>query len=183
MKMKSLCLAMVLVGLTSHYAAAADGTLYFSGTIVNSTCKLASGNEKGLIEVKMGAVPLSKLKNDTNGTGPEVGVNISVSDCEKGTYYIVLDGPSATEAPIPNILALDTDPNSAKKVGIKLTDRNNTPVTLDKPFDPTVDPSITIDADGGSGTFYLKAYYYTWDTDEVDAGAGNATARFTIMQE
>ena len=43
--------------------------------------------------------------------------------------------------------------------------------------------SITIDADGGSGTFYLKAYYYTWDTDEVDAGAGNATARFTIMQE
>lgn len=69
------------------------------------------------------------------------------------------------------------------KVGIKLTDRNNTPVTLDKPFDPTVDPSITIDADGGSGTFYLKAYYYTWDTDEVDAGAGNATARFTIMQE
>ncbi|MGK1418858.1 fimbrial protein, partial [Klebsiella pneumoniae] len=119
----------------------------------------------------------------TNGTGPEVGVNISVSDCEKGTYYIVLDGPSATEAPIPNILALDTDPISAKKVGIKLTDRNNTPVTLDKPFDPTVDPSITIDADGGSGTFYLKAYYYTWDTDEVDAGAGNATARFTIMQE
>ena len=90
MKMKSLCLAMALVGLTSHYAAAADGTLYFSGTIVNSSCKLASGNEKGLIEVKMGAVPLSKLKNDTNGTGPEVGVNISVKDCEAGTYYIVL---------------------------------------------------------------------------------------------
>lgn len=29
MKMKSLCLAMALVGLTSHYASAADGTLYF----------------------------------------------------------------------------------------------------------------------------------------------------------
>ncbi len=29
MKMKSLCLAMALVGLTSHYAAAADGTLIF----------------------------------------------------------------------------------------------------------------------------------------------------------
>lgn len=81
---------MALVGLTSHYASAADGTLYFSGTIVNSTCKLASGNNDGLIEVKMGAVPLSKLKNDTNGTGPEVGVNISVKDCDEGTYYIVL---------------------------------------------------------------------------------------------
>ncbi|CDL22695.1 hypothetical protein [Klebsiella pneumoniae IS53] len=33
MKMKSLCLAMALVGLTSHYAAAADGTLNFIGKI------------------------------------------------------------------------------------------------------------------------------------------------------
>ncbi|GKM03695.1 hypothetical protein NUBL21995_23340 [Klebsiella pneumoniae] len=63
-----------------------------------------------------------------------------------------------------------------------LTDRNNTPVTLDKPFDPNVDPSITVNADG-TGTFNLKAYYYTWDKDNAEAGDGNATARFTIMQE
>ena len=182
MKMKSLCLAMALVGLTSHYAAAADGTLYFSGTIVNSSCKLASGNNDGLIEVKMGAVPLSKLKNDTNGTGPEVGVNISVKDCDEGTYYIVLDGASATEAPITNVLALDAGNPTAKKVGIRLTDRNNTPVTLDKPFDPNVDPRITVNADG-TGTFNLKAYYYTWDKDNAEAGDGNATARFTIIQQ
>lgn len=92
MKMKSLCLAMALVGLTSHYAAAADGTLYFIGKIVNSSCTLVSDNENGVIVVKMGSVPLSKLKNDTNGTGPEVGVNISVKNCDAGTYFIVLDG-------------------------------------------------------------------------------------------
>ncbi|HCJ3016754.1 TPA: type 1 fimbrial protein, partial [Klebsiella pneumoniae] len=28
-----------------------------------------------------------------------------------------------------------------------------------------------------------KAYYYTWDKDNAEAGDGNATARFTIMQE
>ena len=183
MKMKSLCLAMALVGLTSHYATAADGTLNFVGKIVNSTCELEGANAQGVIEVKMGSVPLSKLKNDTNGAGPEVGVNISVKNCEEGTYYIVLDGASATDAPITNVLALDADPDSAEKVGIKLTARDNTPVTLDKPFDPDVDPSITIDADGGSGTFNLKAYYYTWDKTNVKAGDGNATARFTIMQE
>ncbi|PLL91590.1 type 1 fimbrial protein, partial [Klebsiella pneumoniae] len=97
-------------------------------------------------------------------------------------YYIVLDGASATEAPITNVLALDAGNLTAKKVGIKLTDRNNTPVTLDKPFDPNVDPSITVNADG-TGTFNLKAYYYTWDKDNAEAGDGNATARFTIMQE
>ncbi|MDM7366336.1 type 1 fimbrial protein, partial [Klebsiella pneumoniae] len=26
-------------------------------------------------------------------------------------------------------------------------------------------------------------YYYTWDKDNAEAGDGNATARFTIMQE
>ena len=182
MKMKSLCLAMALVGLTSHYAAAADGTLNFIGKIVNSSCTLVSDNDDGLIVVKMGSVPLSKLKNDINGTGPEVGVNISVKNCDAGTYYIVLDGASATEAPITNVLALDAGDPTAKKVGIKLTDRNNTPVTLDKPFDPKVDPSITVNADG-TGTFNLKAYYYTWDKDHADAGDGNATARFTIIQQ
>lgn len=69
-----------------------------------------------------------------------------------------------------------------KKVGIKLTDRNNTPVTLDKPFDPNVDPRITVNADG-TGTFNLKAYYYTWDKDNAEAGDGNATAKFTIIQQ
>lgn len=64
---------MALVGLTSHYAAAADGTLYFSGTIVNSSCKLASGNNDGLIEVKMGAVPLSKLKMIPMAPGQKLG--------------------------------------------------------------------------------------------------------------
>ena len=182
MKMKSLCLAMALVGLTSHYAAAADGTLNFIGKIVNSSCKLEGADKNGVIEVTMGSVPLSKLKNDTNGTGPEVGVNISVKDCDEGTYYIVLDGASATEAPITNVLALDAGNPTAKKVGIKLTDRNNTPVTLDKPFDPTVDPRITVNADG-TGTFNLKAYYYTWDKDNAEAGDGNATARFTIIQQ
>ena len=37
--------------------------------------------------------------------------------------------------------------------------------------------------DGGSGTFRLKAFYYTWDKAHMDPGDGNATARFTIMQE
>lgn len=37
--------------------------------------------------------------------------------------------------------------------------------------------------DGGSGTFRLNAFYYTRDKAHMDHGDGNATARFTIMQE
>ncbi|MBA1413479.1 dirigent protein, partial [Klebsiella pneumoniae] len=50
-------------------------------------------------------------------------------------------------------------------------------------LDPQHDPRIEISVDGGSGTFRLNAFYYTWDKAHMDPGDGNATARFTIMQE
>lgn len=69
------------------------------------------------------------------------------------------------------------------KVGILLTDRTGTPLSLDERLDPQHDPRIEIPVDGGSGTFRLNAFYYTWDKTHADPGDGNATARFTIMQE
>ncbi|MDR8289828.1 type 1 fimbrial protein, partial [Acinetobacter baumannii] len=71
----------------------------------------------------------------------------------------------------------------AGSVGILLTDRTGTPIGLDAHLDPQHDPRIEIPVDGGSGTFSLKAFYYTWDKAHVLPGDGNATARFTIMQE
>ncbi|MFW8253687.1 type 1 fimbrial protein, partial [Klebsiella pneumoniae] len=53
----------------------------------------------------------------------------------------------------------------------------------DERLDPQHDPRIEISVDGGSGTFRLNAFYYTWDKAHADPGDGNATARFTIMQE
>lgn len=55
----------------------------------------------------MGDIPLSRLKNSQSGTGPAVGVDIRVKDCEKGTYYIVVDGPTPAGMPEHRVLALD----------------------------------------------------------------------------
>lgn len=81
------------------------------------------------------------------------------------------------------MLALDGSGKPASNVGILLTDRTGTPLSLDKRLDPQHDPRIEISVDGGSGTFRLNAFYYTWDKAHMDPGDGNATARFTIMQE
>lgn len=183
MKMKSLCLAMALIGATCQYVNAADGTLKFKGEVVNSSCTVNGMNNQEL-DVAMGKVPLSKLAQDFKG--PEVGFSITITGCEVGDYYLVLDGTSATEAGQLNVLALDNAEASstAKNVGIILTDRENNPVVLDQPLNKDSDPVVHITSDNGGGTFYLKASYFAWgQSDKITAGAADATARFTIIQQ
>ncbi|HCT5180129.1 fimbrial protein [Klebsiella variicola] len=183
MKIITLCLATVFAGLAAVPALAAEGKLNFIGKVVNASCKLEGVSDSGVIDVSMGTIPLSRLKNSQSGTGPAVGIDIRVKDCEKGTYYIVVDGPSPADTPENRVLALDGSGKPASKVGILLTDRTGTPLSLDERLDPQHDPRIEIPVDGGSGTFRLNAFYYTWDKTHADPGDGNATARFTIMQE
>ncbi len=99
MKIITLCLATVFAGLAAGSALAAEGKLNFIGKVVNASCKLEGVSDSGVIGVSMGAIPLSRLKNSQSGTGPAVGIDIRVKDCEKGTYYIVVDGPSPAGTP------------------------------------------------------------------------------------
>jgi type 1 fimbria pilin len=64
--------------------------------------------------------------------------------------------------PENRVLALDGSGKPASNVGILLTDRTGTPLSLDERLDPQHDPRIEIPVDGGSGTFRLNAFYYTW---------------------
>lgn len=141
MKIITLCLATVFAGLAAVPALAAEGKLNFIGKVVNASCKLEGVSDSGVIDVSMGAIPLSRLKNSQSGTGPAVGIDIRVKDCEKGTYYIVVDGPSPADTPENRVLALDGSGKPASKVGILLTDRTGTPLSLDERLDPQHDPS------------------------------------------
>ena len=118
MKLISLCLATLVAGLVAGPVGAADGTLNFIGKVVNGACKLEGAGDNGVINVSMGDIPLSRLKNSQSGTGPAVGVDIRVKDCEKGTYYIVVDGPTPTGMPEHRVLALDGRGKPAGNVGI-----------------------------------------------------------------
>lgn len=183
MKMKSLCLAMALIAATCQYVNAADGTLKFKGEVVNSSCTVNGMNNQEL-DVAMGKIPLSKLTQDFKG--PEVGVTITITGCEEGDYYLVLDGTSATEANKVNVLALDDAdaPGTAQNVGIILTDRNDNAVTLDQPLNKDNDPVVHVTSANGGGTFYLKASYYAWgQAANIKSGVADATARFTVIQQ
>lgn len=68
MKIITLCLATVFAGLAAVPALAAEGKLNFIGKVVNASCKLEGVNDSGVIDVSMGAIPLSRLKNSQSGT-------------------------------------------------------------------------------------------------------------------
>lgn len=179
MKIKPLCLAMLMLGLSSTATLAADGTLKFRGNIGSSTCQVTSG-QGAEITVPMGTVPVETLEQ--NADGPAVGFTITLQGCKKGTYYLVLDGlsPASQE----NVLALDnsTDEGVAQGVGIKISDINDKTITLTKGLDIDNDAKVVIDTDNDSGTFYLKAHYYAYDQERLEPGTADATATFTVVQ-
>lgn len=180
MKLKSLCAAMVVMGLATSFAHAADGKLRFIGKIGSSTCQI-SGGEAAEIDVPMGTVPVERLQSDAEG--PEVGFAINMTNCKPGTYYLVLDGVSPSGQ--QNILDLENagDAATAKGVGIKIRDITDKDITLSKALDKD-DASIVItEADNGGGTFYLKANYFAYNQSALTAGEANATATFTIVQQ
>lgn len=184
MKIKPLCLAMLMFGLSSTAAMAADGTLHFKGHITNSSCTIKGATigadgvgENFDINIPMGRVPVHILKRDTKG--PEVGFSVTVENCLPGTYNIVLDGTSPANQ--PNVLALDAG-STAQGVGIQISDITEKPVTLTKSLDPN-DAKIVINDQGDEGTFDLKASYYAYDRINISAGTADATAYFTIVEQ
>ncbi|VYU40178.1 type 1 fimbrial protein [Metakosakonia massiliensis] len=160
-------------------ALAADGTLKFKGSIGDSSCQVM-GAENSEITVHMGSVPMKTLQ--TNPNGPEVGFAITLQNCKKGTYYLVLDGVSAEGH--PDVLMLDPD-SQAKGVGIQIHDIQGNEVVLNQGLTPNEGASMTIDAPDGettSGTFYLKARYFAYNPEILSTGTADATATFTVVQ-
>lgn len=179
MKLKSLCMAMVVMGLSTTFAHAADGTLKFEGTITSSTCKI-QGQDTAEITVPMAGVSVSDLQNTANG--PDVGFDINMTGCESGTYYLVLNG--VTPAGQQDVLELEApdDEGTAKGVGIIITDIDNKKITLSNTLDYANDLKVVVN-ENGEGTFRLKAHYYAFNQGTLSPGAADAVANFTVVQQ
>ena len=169
MKLKPLCLAIAVMGLSSSYALAADGTLKFEGTIENSSCQV-SGADK-TITVKMGNVSTGVFA--AGKEGPSVPFDITLTNCNAGTYYLVLEGLNTD-----NTLLLDT--GGAKGVGIDIKDSGGKKLKLTNEL--VLENGVVEGEEGGQDiTFNLSANYHALGT--VEAGKANATATFTVVRK
>ncbi|HHQ6572970.1 TPA: fimbrial protein [Serratia fonticola] len=157
--------------VTVAYAApVTDGTLQFTGKVVDASCTLASSSTEKAVDMGQVSTTLLKVVGDTSNT---TAVDITLEDCDtsiSNEVQVVFSGTSS--AGDPSVLALSGDANSATNVGIKLYNSDNTEVKLEE-----ATPTATLT--DGENTLNFTAKYYA--LGKSTAGEANATATFTMI--
>ncbi|SUD46190.1 putative fimbrial protein [Pseudomonas fluorescens] len=176
--MKSLTKVMLpfaglMVFSSLQTASAANGTVSFTGEIVQSTCAVVSADQTKT--VVLGKYPTSAFPKSGATSGAKA-FSISLEKCEAGDYTLRFDGN--TPAGNPNLLAVT---GGATGVGVEILDNNSAIVPITQ--DVVAPASVTVAATGtspGTAVFNLRARYKSYQ-DAVTAGQANSNATFTIQ--
>lgn len=170
MKKILLSVTAAAIALATVNAQAANGTVNFTGKIVQSTCVIASSDKDKAVFI--GKYPTTAFSGINSVTASK-GFSISLENCEAGSYSLRFDGPAA--AGNNDLLAVN---GGATGVGIEILDVNEKVVPLNQSAGSTTLPVQAVDA-AGKTTFNLKARYKA-TAATVGAGDANATSSVTI---
>jgi len=175
-------LAAAVVTGSSFAAHAADGTINFTGEVVDSACTVDTSTASQT--VNLGKV----LKSAFTGVGQVAAAtrfNIVLNNCPSSLPTVTVKFDGTANANDSDILALNSD-QTAQGVGVALYEEDGvTPIPL-----ATQSKSITLDttstgspavaANSNTLTFVAK-YKATQQT--IVAGTANATSDFTISYQ
>lgn len=123
-------------------------------------------------------VPLGEHnKREFSGAGTGTGwqtFNIGLNCDQNARINVRIDATADSDAGVPGIIKLDSDPANASSVGVQLWYRNeNSPVQFGQDRYYRTSPT------GGNEIIQLQARYYQ-TKQGVTAGKANATATFTL---
>lgn len=170
MKRLSVVPALIFAAL-SFQSIAADGTINFTGNIIDTACTLDTNSANQT--VILGNVS-SKAFNAAGSTAAPTKFNITLTTCPAAatSAKVTFDGTESSAN--PNILALNAG-QTAGGVGVALYEQNgSTPVPLE-----AVSQSQPLVSTGPNTLTYVAKYMATAAT--VTAGTANATSTFTII--
>lgn len=163
-----------LIAATSLFAVnnalAADGTIDFTGEIIDQACELASGSDA--LKVNLGKVSKTSLPN-TGSTAAATKFTIKLINCPTTVTSATVKFDAESYVGDDTVIALKNDTNAAKGVGIQITDDVNAVVPL---F--TASKAYTL-KDGVENNLDFRARYIA-KSDTVTPGPANGTATFTI---
>jgi len=173
-KLTAIALAFSSLMVAGH-SLAADGTVHFTGEIIDSTCQVTPDTKDQT--VTLGTINKTALPN-TGDTAAPTAFNISLENCPE-TYTqaaVRFDGNEDTNS--KGNLAVNA--GGATGVAITLSTADGTPVNLyeDSPYS-----TITGTAGMSDGTVTMKfiaRYIATSLAGGVTPGAANADSQFTI---
>lgn len=172
--MKKYIIVAISLSLSvfSYAVQAADGTIKFTGEIIDQTCTI--DNTQGLT-VDLGKISASSLTDGTS-TGIKSGsrtFTLQLTDCPDtiSTAKVIFGGtPDGIRS---DLLALDNEGgDAATGVAIEIADNNGTPIPLH-----TSSPSFALQP-GNNALKFIASYVST--ATAVTTGPANGTSEFTI---
>ncbi|PVZ82619.1 fimbrial protein [Serratia sp. S1B] len=151
--------------MTTASAFAADGTVNFTGSIIDTSCNVTNLSS-GSLNVDLGSVSKASLSSAGMKSDPKA-FSINVTNCPTDAVSVSFDGTSAGGN--NNLLALSN--STATGVAVEITDAKGIVVPLYKSSS-----SYALTANAANLNFVAR--YVA--TGAVGAGTANATADFTI---
>lgn len=164
----------MLIATTSIFVAnnalAADGTIDFTGEIIDNACELAAGSDA--LKVNLGKVSKTALPS-AGVTAAATKFTIKLINCPATVSTASVKFDAESYSGDDTVIALKQESGVATGVGIQITDDANTVVPL---F--TASKTYPL-KEGGENNLDFRARYIA-KTDSVTAGLANANATFTI---
>ncbi|MCE1950013.1 fimbrial protein [Enterobacter hormaechei] len=147
----------------------ANATLNGTNTITSESCSVTTNP----VNVPLGDHDKSEFSGPGSATAWQT-FNINLSCVQGARINVRIDATSDSDAGVPGVIKLDSDPVNASGVGVQLWYRyEDSPVQFGQERYYYTSPS------GGNENVQLQARYYQ-TTQSVTAGKANATATFTL---
>ncbi|EST58004.1 fimbrial protein [Proteus cibi] len=151
---------------------AADGTIDFTGEIIDNACELASGSDA--LKVNLGKVSKTALPS-TGSTAAATKFTIKLINCPTTVSSAAVKFDAESYSGDDSVIALKKETGVASGVGIQITDDTNTVVPL---FTASKIYPLKTGA-GVVNNLDFRARYIA-KSDTVTAGPANGNATFTI---
>jgi len=172
--MKKKLLAVMVVGstvFTTNLVHAADGTVKFTGNIIDNACTVdASGKDQTVQLGNVAATSFSAAGDISAGQK----FDIKLTGCPEGNVAVVFNG--SADSANTDLLKLDSG-MTATGVAVRINNEDGTQVKLN---DASSIKQVEItDTEDSATLSYVGQYQATNAT--VTAGTANATSQFTVL--
>ncbi|MBB1202350.1 long polar fimbrial protein LpfA [Enterobacteriaceae bacterium 89] len=168
---KSVSIACVFAACAAH---ATDGTVRFTGEIVDSPCVVSADSLSQ--EVNLGQVKTSvfSAKGDRS---PEKPFEIKLEECDVSKYKTAHVSFTGNESDADNtLLSINNEAGSATGVGIGIYDKTGEMIDMNT-------GEASDDLKEGETVLYYSASYVQESDNAVTAGLGNSQVDFNITYE
>lgn len=145
-----------------------NGSIKFKGSITDSSCNITQKEQ----EVDLGVHSAAILKEMNSSTNP-VDFTIDIKDCSLSMNSLTITMNGEAHADNNAIFALNTDEQSAGKVGIEISTKAGDPVTP-----AGMSKNITLRQDSRDYSLAYVANYRA--TGLATPGTANATVNYTV---